>query len=310
MEVMTSLPPAELHFGASPNITAPFTPLRFGTPFYSAPASPAMVSAAAETSTGNTAPFDWEEDNGDGFAFDFSGQLEKTSISPADELFEGGKIKPLIPPQGKENDSDLFPAAPSRSPEDGDGSSIQRGSENSGKPPARRSNSRRKSTRSLSPTPFRATQSLIDQDEPEIEIQDEKDCSSSFLSMWYRKLRLKDLLLFRSASEGRESGRGMMNRYAMLQKRHLQEDAKNSSFRSTESVGSTSSRRRGPLSAHELHYTLNRAASEEMKRKTFLPYKQGLFGCLGFHRTAAAAAVAADISKGIPSKSMPRSRHQ
>ncbi|KAG8389545.1 hypothetical protein BUALT_Bualt02G0240400 [Buddleja alternifolia] len=41
-------------------------------------------------------------------------------------------------------------------------------------------------------------------------------------------------------------------------------------------------KRRVPPSAHELHYTANRAQAEEMKKKTFLPYKQGLLGCLGF----------------------------
>ncbi|XP_010523973.1 PREDICTED: uncharacterized protein LOC104802192 [Tarenaya hassleriana] len=35
-------------------------------------------------------------------------------------------------------------------------------------------------------------------------------------------------------------------------------------------------------SAHELHYTANRAQAEEMKKRTYLPYKHGLFGCLGF----------------------------
>ncbi|XP_051144202.1 uncharacterized protein LOC127260512 [Andrographis paniculata] len=35
-------------------------------------------------------------------------------------------------------------------------------------------------------------------------------------------------------------------------------------------------------SAHELHYTANRAQAEEMRKKTFLPYRQGLLGCLGF----------------------------
>ncbi|CAD5171757.1 unnamed protein product [Musa acuminata subsp. malaccensis] len=35
-------------------------------------------------------------------------------------------------------------------------------------------------------------------------------------------------------------------------------------------------------SAHERHYTANRAQSEEMRRRTFLPYRQGLLGCLGF----------------------------
>uniref|UniRef100_A0A5B7AIC6 Stress response NST1-like protein n=1 Tax=Davidia involucrata TaxID=16924 RepID=A0A5B7AIC6_DAVIN len=41
-------------------------------------------------------------------------------------------------------------------------------------------------------------------------------------------------------------------------------------------------KRRIPASPHELHYTANRAQAEEMKKKTFLPYRQGLLGCIGF----------------------------
>nr|CAN74687.1 hypothetical protein VITISV_020417 [Vitis vinifera] len=41
-------------------------------------------------------------------------------------------------------------------------------------------------------------------------------------------------------------------------------------------------KRRVPPSPHELHYTANRAQAEEMKKRTFLPYRQGLLGCLGF----------------------------
>jgi hypothetical protein len=41
--------------------------------------------------------------------------------------------------------------------------------------------------------------------------------------------------------------------------------------------------RRGvPVSAHELHYTANRAQAEELRRKTVLPYRQGVLGCLRF----------------------------
>lgn len=40
--------------------------------------------------------------------------------------------------------------------------------------------------------------------------------------------------------------------------------------------------RRVPPSPHELHYTANRAQAEGMRRKTYLPYRQGLLGCLGF----------------------------
>lgn len=41
-------------------------------------------------------------------------------------------------------------------------------------------------------------------------------------------------------------------------------------------------KRRVARSAHELHYTMNRAQAEELRKKTYLPYKQGLLGCLGF----------------------------
>lgn len=41
-------------------------------------------------------------------------------------------------------------------------------------------------------------------------------------------------------------------------------------------------KRRVPPSPHELHYTANRAQAEELRRKTYLPYRQGLLGCLGF----------------------------
>ncbi|CAH9079738.1 unnamed protein product [Cuscuta epithymum] len=324
--------PGEFNF-----ISAPSSPKGFGTFFYS----------AAEVGAGGRAPFDWEEEAGvrnpkddcsDDFAFDFSGQLEMTHISAADELFDGGKIKPLKPPpgvlyDGKEKGSPKSPRSPkrrvkdafsprhrrkdpepfsaaleqSRKDNDGDDPSIQRrGRERQGNPTAAGWKSRRKKTRSLSP--FRATNLLIDRDETN-ERDNNNPCSPSpsSIATWYRKWKLKDLLLFRSASEGRASSKEMnmmvAARYAMLKKSH-QEDVKNSSFRSTESVGSSSSRRRGAVSAHELHYTMNRAASEEMKRKTYLPYKQGLLGCLGFHPAAAVS----DFSRGLASMSMPRSR--
>ncbi|KAI4372988.1 hypothetical protein MLD38_011163 [Melastoma candidum] len=35
------------------------------------------------------------------------------------------------------------------------------------------------------------------------------------------------------------------------------------------------------MSAHELHYMANRAHSEELRKRTFLPHREGLFGCLG-----------------------------
>ncbi|KVI06890.1 EF-Hand 1, calcium-binding site-containing protein [Cynara cardunculus var. scolymus] len=66
-----------------------------------------------------------------------------------------------------------------------------------------------------------------------------------------------------------------LKKYAMITKG--EQNVKNSSFRSNDGDGSRK------VSAHEIHYTANRAVAEEMRRKTFLPYKSGLLGCLGFH---------------------------
>ncbi|KAL8264605.1 hypothetical protein R6Q59_022735 [Mikania micrantha] len=70
----------------------------------------------------------------------------------------------------------------------------------------------------------------------------------------------------------------------------ITKDVKNSmSFRSSDgcggSVDGSSRRMKRKMSAHEIHYTANRAVAEKMRRKTFLPYKSGLLMgccCLGF----------------------------
>ncbi|KAH6772649.1 hypothetical protein C2S52_004545 [Perilla frutescens var. hirtella] len=340
----------------TPFISAPSSPQR--TFFYSAPTSPTRISAFYH---GGAIPFDWEEKPGipkshvstapsstygdaedqqlDDFAFDFSGHLERHSL-PADELFDGGKIKPLKPPprfhydQNKPLESPKSPKSPRKiaqafSPRhrarDFDpftaaleqtrkqsSTDERRGRERntSNQPPASASRERNKgSSRSLSP--FRVSDLLFDpvdtcnQEEDHDHDHDRQKknnttslfSSSSFSSFWYKKWKIKDLLLFRSASESRakELKKTSMSR---------QEEVKNSSFRSTDSVGSVSSRRRSgpPISAHELHYTVNRAFSEEMRKRTSLPYKQGLLGCLGFNPT-----VPHEISKGIsPTVSLSR----
>ncbi|KVH99911.1 uncharacterized protein LOC112519676 [Cynara cardunculus var. scolymus] len=59
------------------------------------------------------------------------------------------------------------------------------------------------------------------------------------------------------------------------------EGAKTTVRKAVNGVGVTG-KRRVARSAHELHYTTNRAQAEELRKKTYLPYKQGLLGCLGF----------------------------
>ncbi|RVX15274.1 hypothetical protein CK203_007731 [Vitis vinifera] len=126
-------------------------------------------------------------------------------------------------------------------------------------------------TRSLSP--FRVSELVWEEEEQQMNKQSSlisKPTTASAItpsssSKGSKKWRLKDFLLFRSASEGRATDRDPFRKYAGLFRK---QDIKNDSFRSIDSSGSMS-KRRGPVSAHELHYTVNRAASEDLKKKTF-----------------------------------------
>ncbi|XP_061376335.1 uncharacterized protein LOC133318365 [Gastrolobium bilobum] len=323
MEVVMAVPPPppplpsmDFNFDSncsSPYITAPSSPQPFGNFFFSAPTSPTRGvssffhnhinnnnddlhtrhSSASEPNNNN----DVNED----FEFNFSGHLERPSLS-ADELFHGGKIRPLkLPPTTNKTSStkrekrlihnEQFRETTRKRVEEGAPSTTTTSpsSISSGRKGSRR--------RSLSPSRVsdsdRNRSSVCDSDDVSQKgnnNNNNKGFSSSTFSFLssisftkgYRKWKLKDFLLFRSASEGRATDKDPLRKYMVLSKTTAHEDVRNSSFRSTESSGSVS-RRRGPVSAHELHYTLNRAASEELKKKTLLPYKQGLLGCLGFN---------------------------
>ncbi|XP_019165221.1 PREDICTED: uncharacterized protein LOC109161332 [Ipomoea nil] len=320
METVMPSPPVDFNFDSActtPYISAPSSPPHFGACFASVPASPTRFHG------GGAVPFSWEEkpgvpksrrdfygedeDDDSDFVFEFSGPLEKAYLSAADELFDSGKIKPLKPPSLRPEHGEKPPSSPKypnktvkevqRSGTGNDADKRGRGRE------TRSSNPRHKATRSLSP--LRASDLVFDRKQT---TGQENSVSSSFIStMLSGRWKLKDLLLFRSASEGRASSTQKMKKYSSSEvknKKKSKEDVY-SSFRSStmESEGSGSiSRRRGPVSAHELHYTMNRTISEELRRKTFLPYKQGLLGCLGFN-----PAVHEMSCRGFASVSMPRS---
>ena len=350
MEVVIPAPIVDFDFNSarsSPRSSAPSTPRRFGECFFSAPTSPTRMSEfyrkfdrfsmmndrqSSIRSSSLAIPFDWEEksgtpkspratindEEGDDFAFDFSEALEKTSLS-AEELFDGGKIKPLKPPprlqvdeydqkspllssprsprsplsQGKKiireafstrkkKDRDPFAAAIEsnrNSSEHGRGRErVQDLSSN---------NSSRRATRSLSP--YRVSEYPWEEEEKQQQhettsakqssLNSKPSFSSTSSKGSSRKWRLRDFLLFRSASEGRATDKDRFGKYSTGFSKKP-EDNKNSSFRSTDSSGSVGSRRK--VSAHELHYTKNKAESEKMKKKTFLPYKQGILGRLAF----------------------------
>ncbi|KAF5740707.1 hypothetical protein HS088_TW11G00784 [Tripterygium wilfordii] len=325
---------------SSPCSSIPSTPKRFGNySSLSAPTSPTRISEfyrefenfLINDPISGGVPFDWEEMPGtpkspkknvvaaadDDFAFDFSQDLEKTSLS-AEELFEGGVIRPLKPPprlqlENRVYDSSKIPLLSPRSPRSPKEiirnvfsprrkkvsdpfaaaaemtrkqAENERGRDRVATSPK---NSSRRGARSLSP--YRVSQFPLEEEErqqprqqqqavtKQSQVNSKSIITPSSSKSSSRRWRLKDFLLFRSASEGRASDRDPLRKYSGLSRK--QEDVKTSSFRTTDGSGSGSgSRRRGPVSAHELHYTKNKAATEDLKRRTFLPYKTGILGAL------------------------------
>ncbi|KAK6939563.1 Protein of unknown function DUF1645, plant [Dillenia turbinata] len=296
---------------STPYMSAPSTPRRFRDYFFSAPTSPNTVSefyrhfdefsVMSNDESSSSIPYSWEETPGtpqtsrknsiraeDDFAFDLSSGLDRAFLS-AEELFDGGKIKPLKPPLGSTFDRCSLRSSPNsstspNSPKQNKGVIAQdiRGRQRVSSLSSSRS---RRAARSLSPLrvsayPWEEQEEHRPQQHSSKSSSTSKPSSSSASpsaitsSASKRKWRLKDFLLFRSASEGRATDKDPFKKFAN----------KNSSFRSIDSPSTVnSSRRKGPFSAHELHYTVNKAVSEDLKKKTFLPYKQGILGKLAFN---------------------------
>ncbi|XP_021738471.1 uncharacterized protein LOC110704969 [Chenopodium quinoa] len=283
------------------------------------------------------------------FEFDFSGQLDmmvRPSLSSADELFDGGKIRPLKlkPPPSlqisndskissenhsprspksamskfkdalnvspkhrrKGSDEDPFEAAIRSSKKwdssaaataaTNDDDSVQDRGRGRGRVKSittantnmnkRGSNSSRKGiSRSLSPLRVSEFALLHEQQLQEHQYSNENSNSNRFLGRGTntssKKWRLKDLFLFRSASEGHyKDTQSFSKRWSV--RSSFTGSGSGSGSGSVSESGSVSKRRGQAASAHEMHYTTNKAVSEEMKKKTSLPYKHGLLACLGF----------------------------
>ncbi|KAI9113246.1 hypothetical protein K1719_015771 [Acacia pycnantha] len=221
-----------------------------------------------------------DKDSDDDFAFSVSQDFDAASLT-ADELFDGGKIKTL-----KAGQFTSLTKSPIRSNRDDKGVDHVLSQKKIREPPEERrgrdstpaallpSNSGRRGTRSLSP--YRVSQHAWDEEHEQRREQHQQHQGtreeSSLSSKSSRKWKLRDLLLFRSASEGRGSGKDPLRKYCALYKKP--EDVKSST------IDPTGSSRRGPTSPHEFHYTVKKAQLQDLKKKTFLPYKQGILGRL------------------------------
>lgn len=265
----------------SPYLSAPSSPKRFGEYHYlSAPTSPSRFFSEFDSS------YDWEPkiEGGEGFAFSVNGESENPSRS-AEELFDGGKIKPLLSEsakspllsgpqpkkssaiaQGKKAIREAFGAKKKK--EEDLISEERRGRDRS----VGSSNSGRRVTRSLSP--YRISDYTWEEEQNQTQSNKEDSKGS-------RKWSLRDFLLFRSASEGRGSSKDPLRKFPSLYRKPAE-------FKSSIPGPGPGPRprRKEPLSAHELHYARKKAESQDLKKRTFLPYKQGILGRLaGFGST-------------------------
>lgn len=276
---------------SSPYLSPPSSPKRFGEFYLSAPSSPSRLSElysqidylsiidqTSSTNKNNNVAVD-HDDEGGGFAF-FVNQ-DKSKNSPmtrsAEELFHGGKIKPfeetkvVVEPRKQQNNVGVGFGDERR----GRDRERTKGTDSS------LNNSGRRVTRSHSP--YRKSNYALDLEEQNIQLQKQepritKEESKSSSSKGSRRWKLSDLLLFRSASEGRGSNKDPLKKHFVGYKKSNNnvEEVKGSSFRSSESF----SRKKGQVSAHEMHYAMKKAESQDMKKRTFLPYRQGILGRL------------------------------
>ncbi|GAU36153.1 hypothetical protein TSUD_316820 [Trifolium subterraneum] len=289
MEVLSHSPnqsPTMDHFDfnrLSPYLSAPSSPKRFGEDFYlSAPTSPSRFFSQ----------FEDEEDVG--FAFSVNRESDSSPRS-AEELFHGGKIKPLesakspllSPNRVKKSTISkgkkaIIEAFSPKNKKDYSTTPDRRGRDRTPASEISSSNSGRRVTRSHSPYRISKYTWVEEQQRNHHQQQQHSNKEDSVESVVpvtnssksSRIWRLRDFLLFRSASEGRGTSKDPFRKYPVSYNKKLSEEAKVSS-----SIP-RSRRKENGVSAHELHYARKKAESEDLKKRTFLPYKQGILGRL------------------------------
>ncbi|XP_062197469.1 uncharacterized protein LOC133900374 [Phragmites australis] len=277
---------------STPFVSAPSSPTRdpfpaHGACFFSAPASPTRGGGSGKDFAGCL-----------DFDFDFSSRFPSPSaaaMSSADELFHNGQIRPvrlaaaLLYPQPEPA---LLGATADATMEDGlDAALDERGRV--------RTRSVRRKARSLSPfrahwtspSPAPPAQESESADDPAMATPtaSRSSSSSSTASSSSSSSRgsrrwggfLKDLL-HRSKSDG---GKNHHSQHSTAPAPPSPAAApKGSPSPAPGRVRGAAPGHRGRRrSAHERLYEARRAEAEEMRRRTYLPYRQGLliFGCIG-----------------------------
>ncbi|KAF3789789.1 hypothetical protein EJ110_NYTH17678 [Nymphaea thermarum] len=238
-----------------------------------------------------------------------SGSSSPATMISADELFLNGQIRPMRP------SSSHLQKPPRLEPllDDAPGTDVPESVDSlRGRDFRSKNRSIHRRTRSLSP--LRSSEPVWagfpPEDDEEDEEQQQKPVDPPPVVTAARRSRrwmsLKDFL-YRSKSEGRGYVKEKLSWSALTfsspsskekdkdkekEKEKEKDKDKKSAASSSQagaekkkraSGGNGAGKRRVPApSAHELHYAAKRAQAEEMRKKTYLPYRQGLLGCLGF----------------------------
>ncbi|XP_023007514.1 uncharacterized protein LOC111499980 isoform X2 [Cucurbita maxima] len=268
MEVVVRVPPAAdiFNIGGSP----------CSSHYLSAPTSPSHAfnffsfdDDDVPIGSPSAVPFGWEEKPGipkspkssgtdQDFEFDFTSQsFSKASLS-ADELFDGGKIKPLKLPPGFQ--SKMWSPRPPRKAESSIDDPFEAALMKETAPDGG-------TTDQIS---YISSQTALDGDDGgSLAAAAVKSKSAISFSKANKRWRLRDLL-FRSASEGRSTAKAdkLRSTYVVISE-NMDNDVKISSFRSADGGDS------------RFHSTAaNRTVSEElmMTKKRLLPIKPGFLG--------------------------------
>ncbi|KAK6233258.1 hypothetical protein SCA6_003331 [Theobroma cacao] len=292
--------------------SAPASPMHFAMTSVSS-----MVSSTQPSSPDNSVPLGFEFEFSARFGSSGSGQTG--SMSSADELFLNGQIRPMKLSTHLERPQVLAPLLDLEHEDEENEDNVD--GKVRGRDLRLRDKSLRRRTRSMSPLRNASFALNIDDqsmcldkdlgkkadskndEEMYNETSASMSASSSRSSSAGRSSKrwvfLKDFL--RSKSEGRSNNKfwSTISFSPAKEKKpgstsssvvqESKEKLSNVSIGGSENQRSHKNKpvngigkRRVPPSPHELHYTANRAQAEEMRKKTFLPYRQGLLGCLGF----------------------------
>ncbi|XP_068473954.1 uncharacterized protein [Phaseolus vulgaris] len=281
---------------STPYVSAPSSPGRGpaagGGFFYSAPASPMHFTiTAASTYAPSSSSF---EKSSSSCEFEFSARFGSTgfngsgSMSSADELFLNGQIRPTKLSTHLERPQVLAPLLDLEEEEDEENEEVE--ARVRGRDLRLRDKSVRRRTRSLSPLRNTPVEWVESEDAvSEVKTEKKENVTPSSATATGRSSKrwvfLKDFL--RSKSEGRSNNKFWSTiSFSPIKDKKAQNQGNGppKSKKITEKPTNGVGKRRLPLSLspHELHYKANRAQAEELRRKTFLPYRQGLLGCLGF----------------------------